>query len=231
MIRVVIFDAHGVILNGKRFSTIMEKKHHIPFVQTLHVLKAALEHIFSGHPDAASEVEKYVQKYGWQKRAEEFAKYWFATEQYIDKQFISYIMRLRESGVICCLATNQDAYKTVYMKEKMGLSLVFNKVFSASELGFRKPDSRFFHAVLESFPGISKDEVLYWDDTALTANAAKEFGFHAEVYTSFKEFTKKMQEYFPALAFDDDTKKEEKKRVEEEREEKLLKTLSNKIVP
>lgn len=204
MIRVIIFDAHGVILNGKRFSTVLEKKHGIPFSQTLHVLKAAIEHIISGNPNAAAEVEAYIHRYGWERKAEEFAKYWFATEQYVDKELITYVMKLRHLGITCCLATNQDNYKTKFMKERMGLSLAFDKIFSAGEIGYKKPDPRFFHAMMESFVGLSKEEVLYWDDTELTVKAAKDFGFHAEVYRDFKRFTEKMETYIPQLHLRDD---------------------------
>jgi glucose-1-phosphatase len=55
----------------------------------------------------------------------------------------------------------------------------FNHRFLSFEVGLRKPDPRIYQAVADRLP-YHRDRILFLDDLAVNADAAREFGFRAE---------------------------------------------------
>jgi HAD superfamily hydrolase (TIGR01509 family) len=53
----------------------------------------------------------------------------------------------------------------------------------------------FYRKVMKDLEGIERKEVLFWDDTPQNIAAAKEFGMHAELYTSVEDFKQRMDTY------------------------------------
>jgi putative hydrolase of the HAD superfamily len=56
---------------------------------------------------------------------------------------------------------------------------MFDLTFLSFELGLVKPDADIFQAVADRLP-VDRDRVLYLDDVALNADAARTFGFRSE---------------------------------------------------
>ena len=56
---------------------------------------------------------------------------------------------------------------------------MFDHKFLSFELGLRKPDSAIFQAVADRLP-YGRDRVLFLDDLAVNADAARSFGFRSE---------------------------------------------------
>jgi putative hydrolase of the HAD superfamily len=56
---------------------------------------------------------------------------------------------------------------------------LFDVRFLSFELGLVKPDVAIFEAVSDRLP-VSRDRILYLDDVALNADAARSFGFRSE---------------------------------------------------
>jgi HAD superfamily hydrolase (TIGR01509 family) len=77
----------------------------------------------------------------------------------------------------------------------MGFSAAFDKVFASAHIGHKKPAQEFFLNIIEQYPNIPKDQILFWDDTVENCEGAKEVGILAEVYTSFSDFENKMRNY------------------------------------
>jgi putative hydrolase of the HAD superfamily len=79
------------------------------------------------------------------------------------------IARLRAAGIQVCLASNFDRRLHQIIQGFNG-TLDFDHVFVSSDLGFRKPDPRFYRAILERL-GIRADHVAmigdrWWEDFA-----------------------------------------------------------------
>ena len=132
-----------------------------------------------------------MEKWGWKKSVDDFLEYWFKAEHNIDKRVTDLIEKLRLVGVKCYLATNQEKYRTEYIRNQMGLGKIFDKIFSSAEVGFKKPQSEFFDKVMNEI-GLEKNEVQFWDDTEKNILGAKDFGIDARRYRNFEEFQKEM---------------------------------------
>lgn len=192
MIKVIIFDADGVLINAEYAAVHLEREFGITQVQTNEFFKGVFYDCIVGKKDLKVELEPYLKKWGWKKSLNDFLDYWHTKEHVIDQPLIDYIQELREKGFLCCLATNQNRYRFAYMLKEMGFGEAFDRVYASDFLGHRKPDREFYAKILEDLEGIEKEEVLFWDDRLENVEAARQFGIQSELYTSFDEFENKM---------------------------------------
>ena len=93
---------------------------------------------------------------------------------------------LRDAGVRCCLATNQDAHRASYMRAELGYDDLLDECFWSHELGLAKPDPAYFAAILDRLD-VSADEVFFVDDNAANVHAARSVGLDAEVWSRDEE--------------------------------------------
>ena len=69
-------------------------------------------------------------------------------------------------------------------------------MFSSADIGYKKPDRKFFEEVAKRMGDVSKEEVSFWDDDEVNVIAAKKFGLMAEVYVGFDDFKNRMEKLF-----------------------------------
>ena len=89
------------------------------------------------------------------------------------------VRRLRDRGVRCALATNQDECRADRMRRQLGYERLLDETFWSYELGAAKPEPAFFERVLERL-GARPEDVLLVDDNAGNVAAAREAGIRAE---------------------------------------------------
>ncbi|MDX6300662.1 MAG: putative hydrolase of the superfamily [Nocardioidaceae bacterium] len=93
------------------------------------------------------------------------------------------VRALREAGVRCYLATNQDAHRGAYMQQRLGYRELLDGAFYSYELGVAKPEPAYFRTVLarlETAPG----DALLIDDNATNVESARALGLRAELWSS-----------------------------------------------
>ena len=193
MLQVIIFDADGVLVHGKRrFSVFLAEEHGIPLEKTLPFFEGPFQDCLVGKADLKKALLPYLKDWGWKKGVETFLEYWFRLESETDQDLIEYVRELKRGGIKCFLATNNEKYRFEYMLDKMGFSHVFDKTYASAHLGKQKTDLKFFEKVLKDLKDVSKKEILFVDDDPENIKTAKKFGLQTELFTSLKDLRKKV---------------------------------------
>jgi HAD superfamily hydrolase (TIGR01509 family) len=72
---------------------------------------------------------------------------------------------------------------------------MFDGTFTSFHVGYKKDNENYYQHIFKAFPEVKPEEMLLWDDDQQNVAKAKAMGMHAEFYTSFEDFQKKMESY------------------------------------
>ena len=111
----------------------------------------------------------------------------------LDERFVGEIKSLRQSGVRCYLATNNEKYRTEHLRTTLGLGEILDGIFASGEMGSKKTSREFLAAIQEKI-GIPASEVMYWDDRPNHIDELNGAGFQARLYTNFESWKSSMIE-------------------------------------
>jgi HAD superfamily hydrolase (TIGR01509 family) len=110
-------------------------------------------------------------------------------EEVIDQQFwieirqpmLDAVRAVRDLGLYCGLATNQQNLRGAYMRRSLGFETIFDEQFYSFELGFAKPDVSYFQTIIDRI-GVAPNRVLFIDDLEDNIAGAREIGIHSELF-------------------------------------------------
>jgi putative hydrolase of the HAD superfamily len=108
------------------------------------------------------------------------------------------VAKLRASGVSVFLATDNEKYRTEYIRNDFGLGAHFDRLFSSAYVGFRKETPNFWKRVANAVT-YEPAHILVLDDEQSNVDAARSVGFVTELFISMDDFNRKMEKYFPDL--------------------------------
>ena len=91
------------------------------------------------------------------------------------------VCAVRDLGLRCGLATNQQNLRGAYMRSSLGFETIFDEQFYSFELGFAKPDLGYFQAIMDRID-VASDRVLFIDDHEANVAGAREIGIHGELF-------------------------------------------------
>lgn len=89
------------------------------------------------------------------------------------------VRALREHGIRCCLATNQDVRRGTFMHDELGYRDLLDDAFYSYALRVAKPDPAYFTAILARL-GEDPERVLFVDDNLANVEGARAVGLAAE---------------------------------------------------
>lgn len=176
---VAVFDADGVFLRSMRPADYLEQRYGItrekmgPFfaANTLSLIDRA---------DIKDILSPFLKEWGVPESVDEFLAETFFAGSEIDPDVAVIIADLRQRGVICCLATNQDMHRMAHLDERLKIREYFDQTFVSCEMGVKKPEHGFYHAIQVLFPDAA---LVFWDDQPSNVKAAQACGWTAFVFT------------------------------------------------
>jgi len=192
-IKCILFDADGVIVDSELFSIQYQREYGIPEQEMLPFFEQEFPDCLLGRADLAEEVSPWLSKWKWTGTTEEFLEYWFRSSRSVDERVVTTIEQLKKQGIKCCLATNQEKYRAQYMKSDMGFEQLFDRVFTSSGIGHKKPAKEFYQFILQEMKRehrIDPEEVVFFDDFEENVQAAKQSGINAYLYKEFADLKK-----------------------------------------
>lgn len=135
--------------------------------------------LLTGAADILPALEKALAAWGWTEPVEAFVRDWLAFGAVPDPVAFELVDGLRQAGMVCGLATNQDTLRARYMHEDLGYRERFDLHFYSAMMGCAKPDPVFFDTVLAAV-GVAPERVLFIDDREENVAAARGCGLRAE---------------------------------------------------
>jgi putative hydrolase of the HAD superfamily len=188
--KAYLFDADGVVIRANTFSVQYQADFNIDPNIMQPFFEGPFQDCLVGRADLKTVVAPYLEAWEWKGGVDEFLAYWFKAEHVIDERLVAFIRERRAAGCRCYLATNQERYRTEYMRSAMGFAELFDRVFSSAEIGVKKPEPAFYLAVLDEFKqaGIKPKDVFHIDDSAANIEAAAALGMNGHRYADFGTF-------------------------------------------
>jgi putative hydrolase of the HAD superfamily len=181
-IRAILFDADGVIQHSTSDDLPVRLEHILGFIPDrldtfMHEVFEAERPALAGQADFADMLAPVLTRWGAAGAAAQLASAWWCSIA-VDQAILALIKGLRQQGIFCALASNQQRYRATYMAQTLTYDAVFDRSFYSYQLGFVKPDLRYFEAIMASLP-FAPGEMLFIDDAEKNVAAARRAGLQA----------------------------------------------------
>jgi putative hydrolase of the HAD superfamily len=194
MITTVLFDVDGVLLVGEPWHKDLASVYSITDEMLAAFFRDSFQACLVGKADLKEALAPYLPRWGWPHSIEDFIDYWFSHHT-VHEELLHSIQQLRQRGLKCYLATQQERYRTNYILHDLGFTHLFDGVFSSVNIGYMKSNPLFFETVLREIGTCQPEDVLFWDDSAGNVATARSLGIQAEVYRNFASFALTIHEY------------------------------------
>lgn len=186
MAKCILFDADGVLtLPEELFTVVYARSHGLDAEMFENFFRNEWQSIVTGKSDLKDSITDNHALWQYEGTVDELLEYWFKTEDVRNEKLMMIIKELKDKGIPCYLATDQEKYRTEYMKNVMFKSL-FNGYFVSAEIGVTKTDPRFFEIVLEKLrkrhSRLKPEDVIFFDDSQSKVDTAKALGIDARLF-------------------------------------------------
>ena len=196
--KAIIYDNDGMVTHGGRFSEEYTKEFRVDTVVIAPFFEGPLKKCQVGIADLKEELAKVVDAWRWKGTVDELMQYWFAIGDTPHEDVYASISKLKEQGLVVCLATNNEKYRTQYLIRKLAYDKIFDEVFSSAELGAYKQSAEGAEKIYQRLKGkygiLDKEEILYWDDREKNVENLNIMGFNTQQYRDYDAFKTAMSE-------------------------------------
>jgi len=197
MKKIIIFDADGVVVKREMyFSQRLARDFGIPEEDIMQFFRNEFKDCAVGRADLREALKKYVSMWGWDGSIDDLLKYWFENEKELDEELIKEINILRAKGFICCLATNNEVYRTKYLAETVGLKNLFDYIFSSAEISHLKIEDEFWKYIQEKLGLKDLENIIVWESDGKIIEKAAELGMKGFLFDGVDNFREKIVEVF-----------------------------------
>ena len=137
--------------------------------------------IVHGRADLLEVLEEVLHNIAPHLNAKVLMDYWFSRDSRLDEALLGQLAELRTQGVTLHLATLQEHHRARYLWNTLGLSMRFDAMHYAADLGAAKPDLAFFRAIEVRTGRPSADHFLL-DDRQNNVDGALAVGWSAGLW-------------------------------------------------
>jgi putative hydrolase of the HAD superfamily len=148
-----------------------------------HAAEACLDDVFAaeapalvGQADFAERVGPVIAKWNAPCAPAELLSHWHTIE--VDRGVLALVAELRRAGVVCAIASNQEAHRARRMSQHLGYAAAFDREFYSCHLGHAKPHVAFFAEAVR-LGGLDPARTLFIDDREDNVAGARAAGLHA----------------------------------------------------
>jgi putative hydrolase of the HAD superfamily len=141
---------------------------------------AAERPALTGHLEFAAALSEVLARWRCHGSLDDALRVWTMIQ--VETKIVEVVQRLRQSGVSCYLASNQQSHRSRHMSEVLGYGRLFDREFYSCAMGLAKPDPDYFRAILHEIR-LPPSRVLFLDDHASNVNAARQVGLHASLFS------------------------------------------------
>ncbi|MCA9356620.1 HAD-IA family hydrolase [Candidatus Nomurabacteria bacterium] len=181
--KALLLDADGVVLGkGEYFSIHLARVQGVPEETVTEFFRKEYLLCQAGKADLKEVIEPYLEKWNWESGVEELLSYWFELDFTINETLSLQVKELRQKGVECFMASNNEQYRAEYIQKVLEEKDVLDGFFFSSRLGVSKSDPKFFEAVLQelNLPG---EEVCFVDNEEKNLAAARAAGIESYLFS------------------------------------------------
>ncbi|ODT89203.1 HAD-IA family hydrolase [Phenylobacterium sp. SCN 70-31] len=178
-LKALMVDVDGVIVTTRPggWAVDMETDLGLP-IATLqaHFFGPHWDDVVMGRADLHDRLAPVLAEHAPHLTSQALADYWFAKDARLDDGLLADLAALRAGGLRLHLATVQEHRRAAYLWDVLGFRDRFDAMHYAADLGFGKPDPRFFAAV-EARTGYAPPDLMLLDDRAANVEAARAAGW------------------------------------------------------
>lgn len=182
--KVILFDADGVVLVSGRFSDRYSQDHGVGWDVLKEFFQGSFQACKRGESDLKQELTKVLEAWKWQGSVDELMQYWFFIGSTPDPRAAKMIRDLRDKGVYCALASNQEAYRGEYLRTQGGMNELLDDTYYSCDLKHLKNVPVFFEMALKRLrhalgESLQASDVLFIDHDEENLAAARSVGLDA----------------------------------------------------
>lgn len=181
--KVVLFDVDGVLLDS---TYVNFTEFGISPEQTQPFYRGPFQQALIGTVDTKIIVEPFLKEWNFPGTTDDFLNYWHEFENTPRANMLALAQTIRALGIKAGIATNQDYYRTEFLKNKLRFNTLFDYFYASCEVGVTKYDSAFFTKVLNDL-AVQPSDMLFFDDTQKCIDSAKSVGISAYLYTNYDQ--------------------------------------------
>jgi len=195
MVKIALFDIDGVLNNVEKFSLRYEKEYGVSVDLLLPFFKNEFQDCLVGKLDLKEQLEKVKGIWKFNGSTEELLKFWFEGEINVNKEVLRIIETVKNAGYPVIAVTNQEKYRTNYLKKKLDLDKLFYKTYSSAQIGVKKPEKGFYEYIKNDMK-IEYNEIAYWDDDEDNVVESAKLGISSYRYLGINDFREQVMREF-----------------------------------
>ena len=188
MIKAIVFDMGGVVLNAKieQAYEILSKKLSIDKIKFDKVKSKYIKEAQNGNISTEELIRNISTELNIdEKRLKDVWEESYSEVMLIDNNIINLVKSLKKNGYITALITNTIEMHS-QLNKKRGVYSEFSPVILSNEVGLVKPQEEIYSLMLKKL-NLKPDECIFIDDREEHLMPARKIGFNSILFKDVKQ--------------------------------------------